>query len=305
MKLDPVRFADTFVNLARQRLGDGPAPDQALPEDLFEPAAGGRLCLQAARPADFEQPERRAALLWSAAMASWNAGTSAGSLPALLAAETALQMVSREEEARLGADEHRATLSETPLCTDPALLAQAEAAFARVAPVAGRDDLHFHVLEDDRPQAFNMFNHIYLTSGELRGHRDPDHTLGTVGHEVGHGESRDTVKRLGLDALEAALTEGYQVLMSRGAFDSRSFGNYMQRHNGPDRLRRQAELEADRRSMGILHALGANPASTLEFFRDKPAGPIHPEGKLRVAAMEDELTRLREPSESDRPAPRP
>jgi beta-barrel assembly-enhancing protease len=144
----------------------------------------------------------------------------------------------------------------------------------------------FELSAEDEEQAYADGSVVQVTAGMGRYTNDSDDELaGVIAHELAHNMLRHIPR-----SEEAGTPTDY----------TRHLGRYA-------RISRKMEEEADRLSVWLLAAAGMNPEAPVTFWRRfgpnhdsaHPFGRLHDPWRTRVAAIEDELAKMRAAKASD------
>lgn len=163
----------------------------------------------------------------------------------------------------------------------------------RQVTVTGRNacQSRFEVSAEDFENAFADGEVVQVTAGMAQYNRESDEELaGVIAHELAHNMLRHIPR-----SEEAGTPRDYRQHLARYA-----------------RISREMEQEADRLSVWLLAAAGYDPEAPLRFWRrfgpgndgSPRFGRLHDRWEDRVAAIEDELTRMRAAKAAD-PQARP
>jgi beta-barrel assembly-enhancing protease len=152
-------------------------------------------------------------------------------------------------------------------------------------------DTRFEVAAEDEQQAYADGDTVQVTAGMAKFTENSDDELAAVlAHELSHNILR-------------------HVARTRDADLPNNYTRYLGRYT---RITRSMEEEADRLSVWLLAAAGYNPDAPLGFWQrfgpdndsSHPFGRTHDRWEDRVAALTDELARMRAAKATD-PAARP
>jgi len=198
--------------------------------------------------------------------------------------ERDLVLVSAEQELKLGAEAHEATLTEYALYPDRALAEYVAGIGQRLAAHSHLPNLafHFHVLDSPEINAFALpGGYVYITRGLLAYLNSEAELAAVLGHEIGHVTARHGVRQAS-SAQAASLGAGLLAVLFpqvAGAQQSASLlGTALLRGYG-----REHELEADRLGAEYLARSGYDPGAMLDVIRTLKA---HEALDRRIAELE-------------------
>jgi len=142
---------------------------------------------------------------------------------------------------------------------------------------------HFHILEDESPNAFALpGGHIIVTTGLLRLAGEPDELLGVIAHETAHVTQRHAFRHLiagkGPVFILQVFMGGRNRLLEALAYPSEKlvYESFSQEY----------EREADEMGWNYLVAARINPHGMIDIFR-KLRNVESPEGVSRRASAFD------------------
>ena len=175
-------------------------------------------------------------------------------------------IISSDEEVRMGAEFSAQVDSQFTVYDDPQLNAYVQSVGDRVTAVSDRRDIqyHFAVIEEDQVNAFALpGGYIYVYTGLLETLDDEAQLAAVLAHEVGHVTARHATERL-------TAMYGYQVVASlilgenpnqyaalvAGIFSTTGFLAYS----------RANEFEADRLGTTYAYRAGYDPAGMSELL---------------------------------------
>ena len=217
----------------------------------------------------FHEPRRRgvrAALAGLAAVAAvaLGAGLYVWGIPAVAGFAAARVPVSWE--VALGETAAAQLAPPTRRCTDPGLQRRVDEITAVLVGTLAEPRYPFRVTVADYPMV-NAFatpgGFIVIFRGLLERTETPEELAGVLAHEIQHVLHRDATRAILRQAstgiLLAALLGDVSGVVAFGVESARVLGDL--RHN------REAEHDADRDGMRMLHAAGVDPEGMLAFFR--------------------------------------
>jgi predicted Zn-dependent protease len=190
----------------------------------------------------------------------------AGCAEVLQVRDGGFNIISIDEEWRMGKDLHRQVAREHKLVRDRQALAYLNRVgqdLASRTPLAGRQ-WQFHLIESDDVNAFNIpGGHVYVHTALVREAETLDELTGVLAHEVGHGAARHGTQILtrsyGFQVLARFLLgsdpKGYETLLANVA----GTGVLMD-------YSREAEREADRLGLRYMTEAGYRPEGFLSFL---------------------------------------
>lgn len=127
-----------------------------------------------------------------------------------LTGRSQLQMISEQQETRMGLASFREIIDKETLERDPAINARVQRIGQRIAAATGRSDYdwEFKVIDDDK--ALNAFclpgGKVAVYTGLLPVAQDDDGLAAVIGHEVAHAIARHGGERLSQEMVVAGLT---------------------------------------------------------------------------------------------------
>ena len=175
-------------------------------------------------------------------------------------------LISVEEERRIGEEVKKEIVKEMVIVQDPAMNQRVRSVGEKLVKALPRRDFdyQFYVVQDDAPNAFTIpAGAIYVHTGLLR-FVDNDELAGVLGHEIGHAYARHPAKSLsrayGVDYLTRLLFRDPQ-----GKFKTIS----LQLAKGSILLKygREDEREADELAFSFLRQAGFPTSGLLRFLR--------------------------------------
>jgi len=177
-------------------------------------------------------------------------------------------LLSTEDESRLGMGVAREVERKAKLSTDPVVCAYVQEIGARLARVCDRHDVTYTFKVIDDPETVNAFSlpggFIYVYTGLLLAADNEAELASVIGHEIGHVVARHSAEHLsnqiGLSILlSLALGENPGVLVE--------LGSQVVTGVGFARMSQRDEFEADRLGILYLKRAGYSPAAAVEFLR--------------------------------------
>jgi predicted Zn-dependent protease len=207
-------------------------------------------------------------------------------------------LISLDEEWKMGADLAREIEKKETLVRDPEALAYLNrigGRLVRQTPLAGRP-WQFHIIEGEEVNAFNIpGGHVYVHTGLIREATSLDQLTGVMAHEVAHGAARHgtqlATRQAGYSTLASLILgknpKRYEKLLGNLA----GTGVLMD-------YSRDAEREADRLGVRYAYDSGYAPQGMVDFLRKllamrerKPTHverffSSHPVTEERVATVE-------------------
>jgi len=177
-------------------------------------------------------------------------------------------LLSTEDEVRLGRGVAAQVEKKAKLCTDPVICNYVSELGARIAAVADRKDVaySYKVIEDHK--TVNAFaapgGFIYVYTGLLLAADNEAELVGVLAHETGHVVAKHSAKhisnQIGMSlVLSVALGQNPGVLAE--------LGGQLLAGAGVSRMSRQDEHEADQLGITYMKRAGYAPASMVEFLR--------------------------------------
>lgn len=222
-------------------------------------------------------------------------------IPALVltpAAPATAAFISTGQEIQIGRDAAAELEAKFGVVTDPALTVAVTAAGRRLAAASLRRELPwtFRVLNTDVVNAISLpGGFIYVTKGMMTFLRSEDELAFVLGHEVAHVDRRHHVaiiERNFFFSIVLSLlfgggdTTAGQIANLVGFLLTRGFG-------------REAEFEADRVGVTLVHRAGFNAAAGLLFMERLRSAQGHDPSRFEVLfrthpALVDRMVRVRE-----------
>ncbi len=177
-------------------------------------------------------------------------------------------LLTTQDEVRLGAGVAREVERKAKLCNDPQICAYVQEIGARLARVCDRQDVTYRFKVIDDPKTVNAFSlpggFIYVYTGLLLAADNEAELASVLGHEIGHVVARHSAKHLsnqiGMNILlSLVLGENPGVLVE--------LGSQVLAGVGFAKMSQNDEFEADRLGMIYLKRAGYCPAAAVEFLR--------------------------------------
>jgi predicted Zn-dependent protease len=215
-----------------------------------------------------------------------------------------LNVISLEEEWRLGQQLERDLASRLRLVDDRAALAYVNEVGQRIVRQTEMANLpwKFHLVANPEVNAFNIpGGHVYVHTGLIAEADDAAEFAGVLAHEISHGVSRHGTEQLsrayGLSILGGILLgenpAAYQQILAQ-----------IVAQGSLARFSRSAETEADRLGIRYMYGAGYEPRGLVEIFqkllsaRQRRPGSVerffstHPLTEDRIAEAEREIAGL-------------
>ncbi len=232
---------------------------------------------------DFREDSREASLkslLTAAKLLS--RGLAKGVAPLALAGEVALELVDRAQEEEWAKKLDRQAAERLPASEDPVASERAAELERRLQPWAHRP-IQVQAVSGRETNGFAALGgRVYLTEDVVRS-AAPEALTWLAGHEVGHTESRDSIKAYGYNTLAELLKEAGGRWMSFSAHIP-----FTENHDFHQRLnheyaeiQRREEKAADARGVELCRAAGQDPAATMAAVEELFASSMmHEEGLI-------------------------
>jgi predicted Zn-dependent protease len=177
-----------------------------------------------------------------------------------------LNIVTTEEEVRMGQELAVEVEKEFTIYRDPAVTAYVQSVGDRVARVSDRTDIEyrFAVIEKDELNAFAMpGGYIYIYTGLMKDLDDEAQLAAVLAHEVGHVTARHATERL-------TAIYGYQILAGLVLGENPNFWAGLVADvfstTGMLAYSRQNEYEADRLGTAYAGAAGYDPRGMTDLL---------------------------------------
>lgn len=214
-----------------------------------------------------------------------------------------LQMVSEQQEMRMGLTSFKEILEKEKLSHDPAINERVQRVGARIAAATGRSDYawEFKVIDNEKVQ--NAFclpgGKVAVYTGLLAVVQDDAGLAAVIGHEVAHAIARHGGERLSQEMLVAGLTVAAVVATS----DSKNRNLYAGLLGAGAAVgfllpySRLHESEADRMGLIYMAKAGYDPRAALNLWqrmaeagKDKAKPPeflsTHPADETRIREIQ-------------------
>jgi predicted Zn-dependent protease len=179
-----------------------------------------------------------------------------------------VNLVSVEEEWRLGQQLERDLAGELRLVDDRAALGYVRAVGQRIVRQTELADLpwEFHVVADPEVNAFNIpGGHVYVHTGLLTAADNAAELAAVMSHEIAHGVSRHGTEQL---------TRGYGLNLAAGLLlgeDPAAYQQVLAQLAGAGtvaRFSRGAETEADDLGLAYMQRAGYDPRGMVTMFEE-------------------------------------
>jgi predicted Zn-dependent protease len=180
-----------------------------------------------------------------------------------------LNVLTAEDERRLGEEFHKQISEEAEFYDDPEVVAYVQGLTKRLAATCGRRDVEYraHVVVSEEINAFAVpGGYLYVNVGLIRAAESESELAGVLGHEIGHVVARHGAKhmtqRLGLVAL-------MEMVHGRDASKTAEIVGAVIAVGGQGLLlkySREDELEADELGARNLYDSGIDPQGLARFF---------------------------------------
>lgn len=205
-------------------------------------------------------------------------------------------------EVSMGEKTHETLKDDPGFCSDKAMLNRLGTVARRLIKHVERKDLtwRFAVLDTDEVNAFAApGGFIYVTKGLMKMCQSEDELAGVVAHEMGHVDSKHSVRQAEKSGLMTALVIGmglYKKTKKAAPFAAIAayFANL--------KFSRDDEFEADACAVKYTHAAGYDPNGLLKFFdkinNDSKASKVtkyfstHPPTNDRIKAVKKLIAKL-------------
>jgi len=177
-------------------------------------------------------------------------------------------LLTTQDEVRLGMGIAREVERKAKLCTDPVVCSYVQEIGARLARVCDRQDVTYTFKVVDDPETVNAFSlpggFIYVYTGLLLAADNEAELASVIGHEIGHVVARHSAEhlsnRIGMSILlSLVLGENPGVLVE--------LGSQVVTGVGFARMSQRDEFEADQLGILYLKRAGYSPAAAVEFLR--------------------------------------
>jgi beta-barrel assembly-enhancing protease len=176
-------------------------------------------------------------------------------------------IISLEEEWRLGQQLERDIARQLPLVEDRAALAYVNAVGQRIVRQTELAQLpwRFHIVAGKDVNAFNIpGGHVYVNSGLISTAGDVSEFAAVLAHEISHGVSRHGTEQLsrayGINALGSVLLGQNPKMYEQILAQVLAQGSMA-------RFSRSAENEADRLGVRYMYEAGYDPNGMVKMFR--------------------------------------
>lgn len=219
-----------------------------------------------------------------------------------LTGRSQLQIVSEQQERRMGLASFKEILAKEKLSGDPMLNERISRIGMRIAAATGRNDYEweFRVIDDDK--TLNAFclpgGKVAVYTGLLPVAQDDAGIAAVIGHEVAHAIARHGGERLSQEMLVAGLTVA-TVVATRDARKRDLYAGLLGAGAAVGFLlpySRLHEAEADRMGMIYMAKAGYDPRAAIDLWqrmavegKDKTKPPeflsTHPADETRIANL--------------------
>jgi predicted Zn-dependent protease len=219
-----------------------------------------------------------------------------------LTGRSQLQIVSEQQERRMGLASFKEILAKENLSGDPMLNERISRIGMRIAAATGRNDYEweFRVIDDDK--TLNAFclpgGKVAVYTGLLPVAQDDAGIAAVIGHEVAHAIARHGGERLSQEMLVAGLTVA-TVVATRDARKRDLYAGLLGAGAAVGFLlpySRLHEAEADRMGMIYMAKAGYDPRAAIDLWqrmavegKDKTKPPeflsTHPADETRIANL--------------------
>ncbi len=219
-----------------------------------------------------------------------------------LTGRSQLQIVSEQQERRMGLASFKEILAKEKLSGDPMLNERISRIGMRIAAATGRNDYEweFRVIDDDK--TLNAFclpgGKVAVYTGILPVAQDDAGIAAVIGHEVAHAIARHGGERLSQEMLVAGLTVA-TVVATRDARKRDLYAGLLGAGAAVGFLlpySRLHEAEADRMGMIYMAKAGYDPRAAIDLWqrmavegKDKTKPPeflsTHPADETRIANL--------------------
>jgi predicted Zn-dependent protease len=232
-------------------------------------------------------------------------------LPILSSCETTginarqINIVSNEEEVRLGKNLAAEVDKEHPILEDPLLTAYVTRIGQSVARHSDRADVPYSFKVIDNDKEINAFalpgGPVYVNSGLLKAAENEAEVAGVLGHEVAHIAARHSTEQLTKRYGFAIVA---QLILGKDPGLAAEIGRDIVGSLGMLKFSRDDEIEADRLGVRYMYRAGYNPEAMVSF-QEKLARlqsgkssrvlsflSTHPMSQNRIDAIKQEIAAL-------------
>jgi beta-barrel assembly-enhancing protease len=215
-----------------------------------------------------------------------------------------LNLVSYDEEWRMGQQLERELATKLRLVNDPSALAYVTRIGQRIVSTSEMSNRpwKFHIVADPEINAFNIpGGHVYVNTGLIMASRNASELAGVMSHEIAHGVARHATERIsatyGINAVGGLLLGSNPSTVKQIAAQIAA-GGLVAKYS------RAAEREADQLGVQYMYRAGYNPNGMATIFekllstRKSRPGAVqqffstHPLAEDRIVAVRRQIATL-------------